>query len=649
MSAIFGILRFDDAEVARRDLERMAAAARRRGPDASAVEAIGPVGLGHCLLRVNREDLHEAQPLFDDDAGLALIADCRIDNREPLAEEFGWSASSLGDRPDSAFILQAYKRWGAEAPAHLLGDFAFAVWDGGARTLFLARDPMGQRYVHYHRGDALFAFATDLAALWSLPEAPRALREQALGSMLFGDAEARRGTTFYQGIEALPGGTSLTVHRDGRAELRSYWTPRADPRHAGHDEAYYIETYRALLLDAVSSRVARLLKPPALCLSGGIDSGAIAAMAGPALKNAQMPLIGLSSVAREAGCAKDARDAVEACARSMPHLDVHYYVRDQETLLDDLERNFAELGIPVTTDYVFRGLAATARAAGARLLMDGHGGDYTLNFRGPLDWSGWLFGGKFGRLWHESRASARASGKWRWGALIGHVAPRWLPASLLDGLATLRRGFAPSWARGTIDPGYARHLIRGGFVDPRNVRGSHRLRGANRAWMMRVIEIQRRATTVAPSVIAGTMGLEFTRPFHDRRIVEFALAIPEELYFRNGRYRYLARRALADVLPREALQGGPNAAFEPDYATMRQQAGAHAIAEMHRMEQEPALAARIDFAKARRMLELADRQPDAPPAATGAALQAVAIGRFLEWNEQRNTRRDANGPALQEP
>ncbi len=132
MSAIFGILRFDGGAANARDLERMGNVLAHRGPDGRKSVVEGSIGLGHCLLRVNEEDRFERQPLIDREAELTLVADCRIDNREELANAFGLSAADIRDLPDSAFILAAYKKWGEDCPAHLLGDFAFAIWDGRA-------------------------------------------------------------------------------------------------------------------------------------------------------------------------------------------------------------------------------------------------------------------------------------------------------------------------------------------------------------------------------------------------------------------------------------------------------------------------------------------------------------------------------------
>ena len=169
MSAIFGILRFDTNHVSHDDLEWMASALARRGPDGRQFVTAGAVGLGHCLMHVNAEDRFEVQPLYDPETDVTLVADCRIDNRQELAGILGIAHARLSRTPDSAFILHAYKKWGAECATHLLGDFAFAVWDGRARKLLLARDQMGQRYVHYHCNSKFFVFATEIKGLWISP------------------------------------------------------------------------------------------------------------------------------------------------------------------------------------------------------------------------------------------------------------------------------------------------------------------------------------------------------------------------------------------------------------------------------------------------------------------------------------------------
>lgn len=280
MSAIFGILRFDGQQVAAADLERMGNTIAHRGPNGRRSETAGAVGMGHLLMRVTHEDWHEAQPVHDRAAKLSLVADARIDNREALAATLDFAVGALAGMPDSALILAAYRRWGEDCVDHLIGDFAFALWDGAARKLVLVRDHMGQRTLLYSLRKDFLVFATETRALWAIEGVPRQISESALGHRLLLSGAMPAGMTFHEGIEGLPGGSIVTVGADGKFALRRYWRPHADPRHEGRDEAYYVATYRALLTEAVACRIRRAIKPAALLISGGYDSAAIAGLAG---------------------------------------------------------------------------------------------------------------------------------------------------------------------------------------------------------------------------------------------------------------------------------------------------------------------------------------------------------------------------------
>jgi asparagine synthetase B (glutamine-hydrolysing) len=195
MSTIFGVLRFDSGVGSDHDLKRMSRALAHRGPDGTKFIVNGPVALGHGLMRVNREDAFEAQPLCDRNTDIILVADLRLDNREELSSALGLAPTELHDTPDSALLLRAYKQWGEDCGQHLLGDFAFAIWDAIENKLVLGRNHMGQRALHYHRGQDFFVFATEIKALWSYPHVPRVLsdaRARTLG--LFVSAQMRQSS-----------------------------------------------------------------------------------------------------------------------------------------------------------------------------------------------------------------------------------------------------------------------------------------------------------------------------------------------------------------------------------------------------------------------------------------------------------------------
>lgn len=225
MSAIAGLCRFRDPAPVKADLERQARALRDHGRDGGGTWHREGAGLAQCLQRFTPEDLFERQPLKSADGHRVLVADARIDNREALADAFGWSPAEARLRPDSAFLLHAYETWGEACPAELLGSFAFAVWDTRRRSLFAAVDPLGTRQLYYHRAPGRFAFATTPAGLFALPEVPRELDPAGLAQRLVLSG-AGFDTTVFRGIERLPGGHRMRVTEAGVERVR-YW--RLDP------------------------------------------------------------------------------------------------------------------------------------------------------------------------------------------------------------------------------------------------------------------------------------------------------------------------------------------------------------------------------------------------------------------------------------
>ena len=104
-------------------------AAAYRGPDGLNSWIDGSVGLGHAMLRTTPEAVGESQPLIDEQAGLALTMDGRVDNRDELKELLERQGLRPVGNTDAEIVLRAFQCWGEESPAKILGDFAFALWD----------------------------------------------------------------------------------------------------------------------------------------------------------------------------------------------------------------------------------------------------------------------------------------------------------------------------------------------------------------------------------------------------------------------------------------------------------------------------------------------------------------------------------------
>jgi asparagine synthase (glutamine-hydrolysing) len=164
MSGICGIVTFGDVQTDTCAIEAVLEPLKRRGPDGANVWRGDGVALGHALLATTPESLVEKLPLHHQESGCTITADVRLDNRDDLLAQFGVAGTGriVGD---GELILLAYLKWDEDCARHLLGDFAFAIWDARQRRLFCARDQMGMRQLAYsHEPDRPFVVATEPSA-----------------------------------------------------------------------------------------------------------------------------------------------------------------------------------------------------------------------------------------------------------------------------------------------------------------------------------------------------------------------------------------------------------------------------------------------------------------------------------------------------
>jgi asparagine synthase (glutamine-hydrolysing) len=149
MSAIFGVYNLDGKPVSPQLLEKMSNILKHRGTDNSGVWSDTSIGLGHRMLGATPESQNEKLPHVSIDKSLVITADARLDNREQLIDLLSPFAKDDSLITDSELILSAYKKWGDGCAEHLLGDFAFAVWDTLQQKLFCARDHFGVKPFYY--------------------------------------------------------------------------------------------------------------------------------------------------------------------------------------------------------------------------------------------------------------------------------------------------------------------------------------------------------------------------------------------------------------------------------------------------------------------------------------------------------------------
>ncbi|GAH07934.1 unnamed protein product, partial [marine sediment metagenome] len=149
---------------------------------------------------------HEQLPLVNARGDIVITADARIDNRVELIDILGLGGRYHSQIGDSELILAAYEKWGEECPARLLGDFAFAIWDGRRQILFCARDHFGVKpFCYYHRHGRVFVFASQVKALLTMRQVPHQINEGRIADYLVGDLEGiDKTSTYYQEVYKHP-------------------------------------------------------------------------------------------------------------------------------------------------------------------------------------------------------------------------------------------------------------------------------------------------------------------------------------------------------------------------------------------------------------------------------------------------------------
>ena len=258
------------------DVARMMGAMRYRGPDEAGVYVDDGVGLGH--VRLSIIDLASGcQPISNEDETLWIIYNGEVFNYLELREELLAQGHRFSTSSDTEVLLHLYEEEGPQCLRRLNGQFACAIWDSRSETLFLARDRVGIRPLHYTIHGGALAFASEVKSLFAIPGMPRRLSPQAL-DQVFTCWTVLPGQTTFEGIHELPPGHYLTV-AEGKVTTKRYWDVPTCSREDYLDGSIdsMTETVRDLLEDAVRIRL-RADVPVGCYLSGGLDSSGIAAI-----------------------------------------------------------------------------------------------------------------------------------------------------------------------------------------------------------------------------------------------------------------------------------------------------------------------------------------------------------------------------------
>lgn len=370
MCAIAGIFQVSDPLAGRADLSVLLTAMRHRGPDDSGVyiDECAGVALGHNRLSIIDLGPGGRQPMVNPDTGDVLVFNGEIYNFCEIRDELVAKGTTFKTRSDTEVLLKGFEVWGANCLDHVKGMYAFAIWRPREQTLFLARDPMGIKPLYYcTRSDGSVVFASEVRALRALPSVSAGIDRAALGQFLeFGYAfEDKR--TIFTNVSKLAPGHIAALRRDATPAVRRFFNPNVGSKK--QRPRIEIEEELFTTLDCVVTQHLNADVPVGLLLSGGIDSGLIAALAARKTSLRTLTLAFGDSAIDERADARRVADFVKSQHEEIVISadELRDELDDGVSLFDDI---FGDWGTLST-----RLLYKRARERGLKVMLVGEGAD----------------------------------------------------------------------------------------------------------------------------------------------------------------------------------------------------------------------------------------------------------------------------------
>lgn len=649
MSAICGIYYYDGRQVLP---DTGASMMREMGiylADATGTWQKEEVFLGCHAQYITPESVEEILPFHDEHSGLTITADAIIDNRTELCNRLGIEHFRRDNMPDSLIILQAYQKWGQDCPKYLVGDFAFAIWDKKRQELFCAVDHTGTKAFYYYCFAGLFAFSTLISPLFVLPEIVKVHNETWIADFLAMPSVMHQldpELTIYQNIYLLPAGHTLIIRPD-KVIKRVYWQVERQPELKLKSDDEYGEAFLEVFGEAVHCRL-RSIHPVGAMMSGGLDSTSVACIAARELAGSGQRLRTFSAVPMPgyrdwlpAGSMADETPYIEEIKEYNGNIDVTYCRSEGKHALSDTEQMLALLEQPYK---VFENLfwlddiMAIAQKHKIGVMLNGFAGNSTISWGYvPPYLLSLLRAGQFYRLFLESWAFAKRHRRPR--RLLLELFCMMLPYNIQKYLNRLKDR---DWHKklqnlSPINPDFARRTA---------VQERFRQFGFDPFFINRMDSYEMRKKSLRPDffshlgVITTKQSLAYRMalrdPTLDKRVIEFCLSVPDNQYVRNGRDRFLLRRAMIGILPdkvrlNETVRGIQGA----DLAQRLQFCWTELFAEIRNIGARDAEQKYLDVARIQRALaNMNSLKDDAlDDSNLRMLLRSLIFSRFLRYEE----------------
>lgn len=530
-------------------LGAMTDAIAHRGPDGRGtwVEERSEVGLGHRRLSILDVSESGAQPMHSVCGRYSIVFNGEVYNYLEL--------KSLLDYPfrtgtDTEVILAAYAKWGEACVERFNGMFAFALWDHGKRQLFCARDRLGVKPFFITRQQNQWLFASEIKALLAAGIPARPNMNMWARYLVNGEFE-QADESFFDGVEAIKPGHTLTIMPDGNVRERRYWyLPECigDPFQGSEDEA--AEQLAGLLDDAVRLRL-RSDVPVALNLTGGLDSSSVA-QAFLKLSPQNHPTHAFTASFNDPQYDEDqyAEQVVAGtnCVRHVTRLLPDQVPQLAAEAMWSQEAPFGGIGM-IAYETIHRQM----KVLGLKVALEGQGGDELFagyNYFRPLPLLDALDQ-------NDCAAASRYLRTMKPWAPVANAARQ-----VLAGRGNVYQDGSTYLAPDCIAPEVQKLAAERPISQPFDSRLMNALyRDLTATKLVRVLRMNDRKSMAH--------GVELRQPFLDYRLVEFAATMPAQFKLNKGYGKYILRRAMDKKLPKDIVWTGKRPVVTPQREWMQ--------------------------------------------------------------------------------
>ncbi|MCE7792762.1 asparagine synthase-related protein [Salipaludibacillus sp. CUR1] len=558
MSAIAGIQHFYNGQVPEEHSGAMMKTLAQFPADDMKAWGKESTFLGCLSQWITPESVGEVLPFYCEDRKTAITADAIIDNREELFDAFQVDQKVRESIPDSRLILLAYEKWGEDSPKHLIGDFAFMIWDDRRKTLFGARDFTGTRTLYYYFGRQRFAFCTTIEPLLALPYISKSLNEEWLAEYLAITGmidTAGAETTPYNTIFQVPPSHSITV-KNTRVKLTRYCSLRPEKTLHFKSDEEYVEAFQEVFQKAVNSRL-RTFRPVASQLSGGLDSGAVTSFAAKQMQAGNKQLHTFSYVPVDdfddftpRHLIPDERPFIKETVDHIGGIKDHYFDFKGKDSYSEIDEMLQTVEMPYKfheNSFWLKGMFEKAADHRLGVLLNGDRGNFSISWGSALDYYAVLLNRfKWIKLFQELNY---------YSLTVGGPRLRRIPLILRRGHPMIDLFFSKN------NTWFLPPLINEEFAQRTGIYDKLAQHSINKTGWFKKSNMYEDRRKLFEHIFPWNAGNTFTckmslssqtwkrDPSNDLRVVRFCLSVPEEQFVKDGVDRSLIRRATEHYLP----------------------------------------------------------------------------------------------------